>query len=74
MKTGPKIDETIQKSQDNLGDIQSVNKIKEDIPYLKKSPLLFDIVRNILIIPGKTELSSNSKHPKFSAFFEMKFV
>ncbi len=37
MKTIPKIDETIQKLQDNLGDIQSVNKIKEDIPFLEKA-------------------------------------
>ncbi len=28
MKTVPKIDEIIQKIQDNLGDIQSVNKMK----------------------------------------------
>ena len=37
MKTVPKIDETIQKIQDNLGDIKSVNKIKEDIPFLEKA-------------------------------------
>jgi hypothetical protein len=37
MKTVPKIDETIQKIQDNLGDIQSVNMIKEDVPFLEKA-------------------------------------
>jgi hypothetical protein len=37
MKTVPKIDETIQKIQDNLGDIQSVNKIKEDVQFLEKA-------------------------------------
>jgi len=37
MKTIPKIDETIQKIQDNLGDIQSVNKLNEDVPFLEKA-------------------------------------
>ncbi len=37
MKTVPKIDEVIQKIHDNLGDIQSVNKIKEDVPFLEKA-------------------------------------
>ena len=37
MKTIPKIDETIQKLQDNLGDIQSVNKLSEDVPFLEKA-------------------------------------
>jgi len=37
MKTIPKIDETIQKIQDNLGDIQSVNKLSEDVPFLEKA-------------------------------------
>ncbi len=37
MKTVPKIDEIIQKIQDNLEDIQSVNKIKEDVPFLEKA-------------------------------------
>ncbi len=37
MKTVPKIDETIQKIQDSLEDIQSVNKIKDDIPFLEKA-------------------------------------
>ena len=37
MKTIPKIDETIQKVQDNLGDIQSVDKLSEDVPFLEKA-------------------------------------
>ena len=37
MKTVPKIDEVIQKIQDNIGDIRSVNKISEDIPFLEKA-------------------------------------
>jgi len=37
MKTIPKIDETIQKIQDNLGDIQSVNNLSEDVPFLEKA-------------------------------------
>ncbi len=37
MKTVPKIDEIIQKIQDNLGDIQSINKIKEDVSFLEKA-------------------------------------
>ena len=37
MKTIPKIDEVIQKVQDNLGDIQSVNKLSEDVPFLEKA-------------------------------------
>jgi len=37
MKTIPKINETIQKIQDNLGDIQSVNKLSEDVPFLEKA-------------------------------------
>ncbi len=37
MKTVPKIDEIIQKIQDNLEDIQSIIKIKEDVPFLEKA-------------------------------------
>jgi len=37
MKTIPKIDETIQKIQDNLEDIQSVNNLSEDVPFLEKA-------------------------------------
>ena len=37
MKTIPKIDEIIQKIQDSLGDIQAVNKLSEDIPFLEKA-------------------------------------
>ena len=34
MKTVPKINEVIQKIQNSLGDIQSVNKISEDVSFL----------------------------------------
>jgi len=37
MKTVPKIDEVIQKIQDNIGDIRSVSKLSEDIPLLDKA-------------------------------------
>ncbi len=37
MKTVPKINEVIQKIQNSLGDIQSVNKISEDVPFLEKA-------------------------------------
>jgi hypothetical protein len=37
MKTIPKIDEMIQKVQANLGDTQSVGKLREDIPFLEKA-------------------------------------
>jgi len=37
MKTVPKIDEVIQKIQNNLVDIQSVNKLSEDAPFLEKA-------------------------------------
>ena len=37
MKTVPKIDQVIQKIQYNIGDIRSVNKLSEDIPFLEKA-------------------------------------
>jgi len=37
MKTVPKIDELIQKIQDNIEDIRSVSKLSEDIPFLEKA-------------------------------------
>ncbi len=37
MKTIPKIDQVIQKIQNNLVDIQLVNKLSEDIPFLEKA-------------------------------------
>ncbi len=37
MKTIPIINETIQKIQNNLDDIQSVNKISDDVPFLEKA-------------------------------------
>ena len=42
MKTIPKIDEVIQKVQDNLGDIQSINKLSEDVPFLEKALLCYE--------------------------------
>ncbi len=36
-KIVPKIDETVQKIQDNLGDIQSISKLSEDVPFLEKA-------------------------------------
>ena len=37
MKTIPKIDEIIQKVQDNLEDVQSASKLSEDVPFLEKA-------------------------------------
>jgi len=37
MKTVPKIDEVIHKIQNNLVDIQSVNKLSDDVPFLEKA-------------------------------------
>jgi hypothetical protein len=37
MKTVPKIDEVIQKIQNNLVDIQSVNMLSDDVPFLEKA-------------------------------------
>ncbi len=42
MKTIPKIDEVIQKIQNNLGDIQSVSKLSEDVPFLEKALLCYE--------------------------------
>ena len=36
-KTIPKIDEIIQKIQDNLGDVSSASKLSEDVPFLEKA-------------------------------------
>ncbi len=36
-KTIPKIDEVIQKVQDNLGDIQLASKLRDDVPFLEKA-------------------------------------
>ncbi len=36
-KTIPKIDEVIQKIQDNLGDVNSASKLSEDVPFLEKA-------------------------------------
>ena len=37
MKTIPIIDETIKKIRDNLNDIESINNLQEDIPFLEKA-------------------------------------
>ena len=37
MKTIPKIDEVIQKIQDNLKDVQSASKLRDDVPFLEKA-------------------------------------
>ena len=42
MKTVPKIDETIQRIQNNLEDIQSVRKLSDDVPFLEKALLCYE--------------------------------
>ncbi len=42
MKTIPKIDEVIQKVQDNLGDVQSASKLSDDVPFLEKALLCYE--------------------------------
>ncbi len=42
MKTVPKIDETVQRIQNNLGDIQSVRKLSDDVPFLEKALLCYE--------------------------------
>ncbi len=42
MKTVPKIDEVIQKIQDNIGDNQSVSKLSEDVSFLEKALLCYE--------------------------------
>ena len=42
VKTILKIDQVIQKIQDNMEDIQSVNKISEDVPFLEKALLCYE--------------------------------
>ena len=37
MKTIPKIDEVIQKIQDNIEDTRSVSELSEDVPFLEKA-------------------------------------
>ncbi len=37
MKTIPKIDEMVQKIQNNLKDIQLVNELSNDVPFLEKA-------------------------------------
>jgi len=42
MKTIPKIDEVIQKIQDNLKDVQSSSKLSDDVPFLEKALLCYE--------------------------------
>jgi hypothetical protein len=42
VKIIPKIDEMIQKIQDNLEDTQLINKINQDIPFLEKALLCYE--------------------------------
>ena len=42
VKTIPKIDEMIQKIQDSLKDIQLVNKMNQDVPFLEKALLCYE--------------------------------
>lgn len=42
VKTIPKIDEMIQKIQNNLEDTQLVSKINQDIPFLEKALLCYE--------------------------------
>ena len=37
MKTIPRIDETIKKIQDSLNNIESINNLQDDIPFLEKA-------------------------------------
>ena len=37
MKTIPKIDEVVRNIQENLGDVQSISKSSEDVPFLEKA-------------------------------------
>ena len=36
-KMVPKIDETVKKIQENLGSVDSINNLQEDIPFLQKA-------------------------------------
>jgi len=42
MKTVLKIDEVIQRIQNNLGDIQSITKLSDDVPFLEKALLCYE--------------------------------
>ena len=42
MKTIPKIDEVIQKIQDNLEDVQSNSNLNDDVPFLEKALLCYE--------------------------------
>ena len=42
MKTIPKIDEVIQKLQNNLGDTKSISKLDEEVAFLEKALLCYE--------------------------------
>jgi len=42
MKTIPKIDEVIQRIQNNLGDTQLASKLIDDVPFLEKALLCYE--------------------------------
>ena len=42
MKTVPKINQVIQKIQDNIKDTRSVSKLNEDVPFLEKALLCYE--------------------------------
>jgi len=42
MKTVPKIDEVIQRIQNNLEDFQSSSKLSDDVPFLEKALLCYE--------------------------------
>ena len=42
MKTHPKVIELIKKIQDSIDDIQKVNNLKEDIPFLEKAMTCYE--------------------------------
>ncbi len=42
VKTIPQIDQTIQKLQNSLGDVQTVNSLNEDIPFLEKALICYE--------------------------------
>lgn len=42
VKTIPQIEQMIQKLQDSLGDVKTVNNLNEDIPFLEKALMCYE--------------------------------
>ena len=42
VKTIPQIDQMIQKLQNSLGNVQTINKLNEDIPFLEKALMCYE--------------------------------